>query len=86
MLTSGELAMQNATAELKGDREFVLAAVAQNGNALRCAAAELYGCARPHLAISIAIERRYPSQPPLCDGWPQALRVNRPGIQLYFAV
>ena len=34
-------ALRHAAAELKGDREVVLAAVAQNGYALMCAAAEL---------------------------------------------
>ena len=33
--------LQDAPARLKGDREVVLAAVAQNGGALECAAAEL---------------------------------------------
>ena len=36
-------ALQHAAAELKGDREIVLAAVAQDGRALQYAAAELKG-------------------------------------------
>ena len=36
-------ALQYAAAELKGDREIVLAAVAQNGDTLQFAAAELQG-------------------------------------------
>ena len=37
------LKLEYAAAELKGDREIVLAAVAQDGWALECAAAELQG-------------------------------------------
>eukprot|EP01044_Picomonas_judraskeda_P036358 COSAG03_NODE_16004_length_414_cov_1.063492_1_plen_74_part_01 len=37
------MALQHAAADLKGDREIVLAAVAQNGGALQHAAADLKG-------------------------------------------
>ena len=51
-------ALQYAAAELKGDREIVLAAVAHDGRAYdRCC------LARPHVAISITIERRGSTQP-----------------------
>ena len=40
MAQDGE-ALKHASAELKADREVVLAAVAQYGNAVRCASAEL---------------------------------------------